>query len=220
MTIIPMGAVLGPRAPGDSTESNQSIMQHLYFIVAVIAVLLLVSARISVLRRRNQPISDFFRIGSSRTYPYGSGPVNSTSYGSAYQPGYGVPLAPVPAVYRPDRRVRAADTDAEGRRLGPAGEDWDGKDILPAYDNISGPPKYVETDWRNVGSQGRPQQPLEQSINVPPPLGVEGNEPGIRPDDTPSGEQPSGCGQAGATPETEVAAPPLVPLAHHDVHSS
>ena len=54
-----------------------------------------------------------------------------------------MPLAPLPPVYRRDRRVTAADTDAFGRRLGgPDDPDWDGKDVLPAYNNIDRPPKY------------------------------------------------------------------------------
>ncbi|KAF9234471.1 hypothetical protein BU15DRAFT_24123, partial [Melanogaster broomeanus] len=125
----------------------QSIYQHLYFIIAVAALLLLVFVRLSILRRRGQPASDFFRIfGTTPAYPYGAETGNVTAYGSSYQPGHGVPLAPLPAAYRPERRVHAADTDADGRRLDPAGEDWDGKDALPAYDGIGRPPKYIETD--------------------------------------------------------------------------
>jgi hypothetical protein len=52
-------------------------------------------------------------------------------------------LAPLPSVYRPDRRVNAADTDSAGRRIGgPDDLDWDGKDILPAYNTFDRPPKY------------------------------------------------------------------------------
>jgi hypothetical protein len=54
-----------------------------------------------------------------------------------------MPLAPLPSAYRPSRRVNAADTDAAGRRFGePDDLDWDGKDILPAYNNFDRPPKY------------------------------------------------------------------------------
>ncbi|KAG6918771.1 hypothetical protein DXG01_011962 [Tephrocybe rancida] len=48
------------------------------------------------------------------------------------------------------RRTRALDTDAAGRRVGGGIEesDHDGfigdKDVLPAYDNAGGPPKYRE----------------------------------------------------------------------------
>jgi len=55
-------------------------------------------------------------------------------------------LSPMPAAFRSNgRRTRAADTDAGGRRAGgPEDGSTDFKDMLPAYDNIGGPPKYVE----------------------------------------------------------------------------
>ncbi|KAF8836160.1 hypothetical protein BDN67DRAFT_974560 [Paxillus ammoniavirescens] len=213
MTVIRRRVVFGPRALGDSTTNNESLLQHAYFIVALAFALLLVAARISVLRRRNRPLSDFFKIGNNSAYPYGSDPVNPRSYGSSYQPGYGVPLAPVPAAYRPDRRVRAVDTDAGGRRLGPAGEDWDGKDDLPAYDGVGGPPKYVEADWRNAGLQGRPQHPWEQPVNMPPPFGAEEDRSGNHPaDNTHTTEPLPGGGHTDPNPGTEVAS---LPPAHH-----
>jgi hypothetical protein len=53
-------------------------------------------------------------------------------------------LSPMPAAYRSrGRRTRAADTDEGGRR---AGGPEDHKDMLPAYDSVGGPPKYVEMD--------------------------------------------------------------------------
>ena len=57
-------------------------------------------------------------------------------------------LSPMPAAYRSrGRRTRAADTDEGGRRAGgPEDGDLDHKDMLPAYDNVGGPPKYVEMD--------------------------------------------------------------------------
>ncbi|KIK81864.1 hypothetical protein PAXRUDRAFT_832569 [Paxillus rubicundulus Ve08.2h10] len=180
MTAIRRRAAVGPRAWNDSTISDESLMQHVYFVVALAFALLLVAARISVLRRRNRPLSDFFKIGSSSAYANDPDPVNPRSRGSSYRPGYGIPLAPVPTAYLPDRRVRAADTDAGGRRLGPAGEDWDGKDDLPAYDGVGGPPKYVEADWCNAGPQGGAQHSWEQPVNVPPPSGAEDDRSGIR----------------------------------------
>lgn len=54
-----------------------------------------------------------------------------------------MPLAPLPLAYRRGRRVNAADIDTAGRRLGePDDPDWDGKDILPAYNHTDRPPKY------------------------------------------------------------------------------
>lgn len=61
-------------------------------------------------------------------------------------------LSPLPSAYaRQNRRTRAADTDAGGRRAGgPEDADWDQKDALPAYDNVGGPPKYVELEMQNA----------------------------------------------------------------------
>lgn len=105
-------------------------------------------------------MSDFFRIHSSSQYTYGSQPPNDTNYRTMY---HGLQLAPVPAAYQPDRRVRAADIDAQGRRLGPTGEGSDGKEVLPAYDNFDRPPKYVEASLSHGGSPC----PTEQSAVIP-----------------------------------------------------
>jgi hypothetical protein len=55
-------------------------------------------------------------------------------------------LSPMPAAYRSSaRRTRAADIGEGGRRAGnPEDGNLDLKDMLPAYDNVGGPPKYVE----------------------------------------------------------------------------
>lgn len=74
---------------------------------------------------------------------------------------HGIQLAPLPAAYHPDRRIRAADVDGHGRRLGP--EERDGKDALPAYDNFDRPPKYMEAGW----SHGGPSPPTEHSAATP-----------------------------------------------------
>ncbi|KAG1750497.1 uncharacterized protein EDB91DRAFT_692565 [Suillus paluster] len=155
MTFIPSSAsiaLLG-RSLGDSNgnQSNKSILQHLYFIIAVVIALFFVSLRIYILRRRNRPVAEFFTIGSSSSY-YNSQAPGDNAFSSSYQPSYPMPLAPPPSVYRPNRRVNAADTDAAGRRFGgPDDPDWDGKDMLPAYNNIDRPPKY---DFGGVPAQG------------------------------------------------------------------
>lgn len=52
-------------------------------------------------------------------------------------------LSPLPSAYHTNgRRTRAADTDEGGRRAG--GPEDDHKDVLPAYDSVGGPPKYVD----------------------------------------------------------------------------
>lgn len=94
------------------------------------------------MRRRDRPVTDFFAFSSSNRY-YSSQPPENHAFGSSYQHSSPTPLAPLPSAYRRNRRVNAADTDASGRRLGlPDDPDWDGKDILPAYNNIDRPPKY------------------------------------------------------------------------------
>ncbi|KIJ64239.1 hypothetical protein HYDPIDRAFT_40467 [Hydnomerulius pinastri MD-312] len=211
MPTIQQEASLGPRALGDDTENNQSIFQHIYFIIAVVVALVLVAARLYILRRRNRPISEFFTINGANPYSYGSRP----EHGSSYQPRTGVPLAPMPAAYRPDRRVRAADTDAGGRRLGPDAEgDWEGKDALPAYDNIGGPPKYIEADWRNFGPLGAPQMPMEHTGSAPPVGAGESAAENNHDDDAPrtGTEQPHDSGLAGTLV--------LPPAAYHDSRSS
>lgn len=113
------------------------------------------------MRRRNRALSSFFRIGGSSPYSYGSYPPHNSNAGALY---HGIQLAPLPTAYLPDRRIRSADVDAHGRRLGPAAEEWEGKDTLPAYDNLDRPPKYIEAGW----SHGGPHQPTEQSAVTPP----------------------------------------------------
>lgn len=133
-------------ATEDSTEnqSNKSILQHLYFIIAVSALMLLVAARICILRRRNRPLTEFFSIRTSNSYDNSQAPGEDYTFSSSYQPSrMHHHLTSLPSAYRPDRRVNAADTDSAGRRTGgPDDPDWDGKDILPAYNIYDRPPKY------------------------------------------------------------------------------
>lgn len=127
----------------NQSASNESGLQHLYFIIAIAAVLLLVAARICILRRRSRPVTEFFSVRPSNPYDNSQAPENNT-FSSSYQPSYRMHrLTPLPSVYHPDRRVNAADTDSAGRRTGgPDDPDWDGKDMLPAYNKFDRPPKY------------------------------------------------------------------------------
>ncbi|KAI6030119.1 hypothetical protein EDC04DRAFT_2713253 [Pisolithus marmoratus] len=119
--------------------------------IAIVAVIfLLLTWRLYVLRRVNRHRS------TSLSYTGNPGarswePVR----GSSYQP-YRVPLAPpIGDARRPNRQVRAADTDAGGRRLGSVGiADSDRKDELPAYDKFGGPPRYPQP--LHQGSQELP----------------------------------------------------------------
>ncbi|KAH7882672.1 hypothetical protein F5I97DRAFT_1931282 [Phlebopus sp. FC_14] len=221
MAFIPEHVVLERRALGVDTTDNQTVLQHLYFIIAVSAALLLVAARLYVLRRRNRPISDFFILGRGNPRPE-----DGLSYGSSYQPSRsGVPLAPIPPAYRPDRRVRAADVDADGRRLSPDDGDWDGKDALPAYDKIGGPPKYIEALGHDVGAEDH-FQPVGQSLSAPSPFvgTVESGAGNYQSADTPVGD--GGQLHPGAHADAEIAfpeavvTPSLPPPAHHEGRSS
>ncbi|KAG1857740.1 hypothetical protein DFJ58DRAFT_326307 [Suillus subalutaceus] len=125
-----------------ATDENQSTTSDstsnkIYIIIVVVAVLLLMAARIYIVRRRRRSLR------SSNPYDNSQAPENNI-FSSSYQPSYRMHrLTPLPSVYHPDRRVNAADTDSAGRRTGgPDDPDWDGKDILPAYNKFDRPPKY------------------------------------------------------------------------------
>lgn len=130
---------------------------------------------------------------------------------------HGLQLAPVPAAYRPERRVRAADTDAYGRRLDATAENCNGKDALPAYDNFDRPPKYVEAGW----AHGGPSLPMGQSAVTPSP---EGEQSGMAHSNTADGAPVYSTDQpfyhthtvAGVAHGTEALPPPI----HHDLPSS
>lgn len=139
----------------DNQGTTNKPIPKVYFIIAVIAVLFLVAARICVLRSRNRPFTDFFspRRSSPLTELFSARPSNpydnsqapeDHTFSSSYQPSHRIHrLTPPPLVHHHDRRVNAADTDSAGRRIGgPDDPDWDGKDILPAYNEYDRPPKY------------------------------------------------------------------------------
>lgn len=132
----------------------------------------------------------------------GSQAPDRPNYGLLYP---GVQLSPLPAVYRTDRRIRAADIDAQGRRLGTAGEDGNGKDALPAYDNFDRPPKYIEAGW----SHGHL---MERSAVIPSP---EGDQSGMtHPNNT--GTTPGHNSDHPLEDMHDMAAPPT----HHDLSAS
>lgn len=79
------------------------------------------------------------------------------SSGGFRYPIYTSLITPLPVAFA--RRTSAADLDEGGRRLGRGSHnDHDGaigdKDVLPAYDNVGGPPKYVDIEMRDGGSSG------------------------------------------------------------------
>ncbi|KAI5992776.1 hypothetical protein EDD15DRAFT_972334 [Pisolithus albus] len=109
-------------------------------IVIVAIVFLLILWRLYVLRRINRSRGLFPSIENSGPRSW------ERPYGSSYQP-YRAPVALwMDDAYSPSRQVRAADTDAGGRRLGSIGvSDSDRKDELPAYDKFGGPPRYPQS---------------------------------------------------------------------------
>lgn len=141
-------------ASSHKQELPKSILEWLFFVIAVVLITTVLTCRSCQLRRQNRPLSEFFSIsqnsrsnsGRPRRIPRTTGlpPLNgplrpiSLTHAMLYPPP-----SPLPAAYRSNgRRTRAADTDAGGRRAGNPEDDH--KDMLPAYDNIGGPPKYVE----------------------------------------------------------------------------
>ncbi|KAG9310802.1 hypothetical protein JVU11DRAFT_8654 [Chiua virens] len=137
-------------------------MLETYYVISAVAIVIgFILLRFMILRWRNQAFFDFLRTGNNSPFNYGYNPPDDSNYRSMY---HGLQLAPVPAAYHPAAHgVRAVDTDAYGRRIGPGGEGWGGKDVLPAYDNFDRPPKYLEAGW----SQPGPPQPTEQSVVTP-----------------------------------------------------
>lgn len=109
-------------------------------IVIVALVFLLILWRLYVLRRINRSRGLFPSIGNSGPRSW------ERPYGSSYQPYRAPVVLPMDDAYSPSRQVRAADTDAGGRRLGSLGvSDSDRKDELPAYDKFGGPPRYLQS---------------------------------------------------------------------------
>ena len=83
----------------------------------------------------------------------------------AYQAS--VPLSHIESAYRPAGQVRAADTDADGRRLGvPDDPAWDGREALPIYNKAGSPPSYIESRMSSAGRSAA-GCPIGQ-----PPVGV------------------------------------------------
>jgi hypothetical protein len=111
-------------------------------------------------------------VGDASRRGYRMEPTNPN--GQTYPPFPDPNLTGFPAAYisTRNRRTHATDIDSDGRRLGelPAEIDHDGelggKDVLPAYDNFGGPPKYFEVEME---SRSRP--PLSSGTVQRPPDG-------------------------------------------------
>ncbi|KAI6147713.1 hypothetical protein BKA82DRAFT_4143423 [Pisolithus tinctorius] len=124
-------------------------------IAIVVVIFLLILWRFYILRRINRSSPSLIpplRNSGSQSW--------ERTRGSSYQP-YRVPMVPpIDDAHHPNRQVRAADTDAGGRRLSSLGASGpDRKDELPAYDKSGGPPRYLQSLYQ--GSQELP-------YNMPP----------------------------------------------------
>ncbi|KAI6107069.1 hypothetical protein EDD16DRAFT_1712592 [Pisolithus croceorrhizus] len=123
-------------------------------LIALVAVVFLALSWGFYARRSTERSSGLF------PFPGNSSPRSWERNLGSYQP-YRVPVVrPVAGARRPSRQVRAADTDADGRRLGSLGvSDSNREDELPAYDKFGGPPRYP---------QSLHQGPQELPFNTPP----------------------------------------------------
>ncbi|KAF8153854.1 hypothetical protein B0H34DRAFT_799791 [Crassisporium funariophilum] len=156
-----------PASDGKKGGLAKSVLEYLFLGVALIVVASIILRRITKMKRRSQPITAFFtsntdlptsaqRYGGPRQFPRTTG-IPPMRYDGQNYPLYpDVHLTGIPAAYMGPsaRRTRAADVDANGRRLGDRAVelDHDGelgdKDMLPAYDNFGGPPKYVDLEMQ------------------------------------------------------------------------
>jgi len=77
----------------------------------------------------------------------------------------------------PSRRTRGADVGVGGRRLDGVSDhetDLGDKDLLPAYDHLDGPPKYIELGVRGYpeGFIGMTVLPVPERGSPEPPPGA------------------------------------------------
>ncbi|KAG1873839.1 hypothetical protein F4604DRAFT_1955488 [Suillus subluteus] len=144
MTFIPSSAsmaLLG-RSEVLSTNENQSTSHsnNSGTIIGLVVFLVFMTARF----RRRRSVIDFSCWRSNSHDNFEASDSEDNTYSFPDQASHRMHrLTPPPSIYHPDRRVNAADTDSAGRRTGgPDDPDWDGKDILPAYNKFDHPPKY------------------------------------------------------------------------------
>jgi len=139
-------------------ELTKSILEWLFLVIALILITTILTCRSFQLRRQNRSLKEFFSLSQpSSSLPATGRPrrvPRTTGLPTLHDPYRPIslthamlypPPTPLPSVYHSNwRRTHAADTDAGGRRAG--GPEDDHKDALPAYDNVGGPPKYMELD--------------------------------------------------------------------------
>jgi len=151
-----------PTQTSDSSHQevlSKSILVWVFFVVALVLVGAIIIVRSWQLRRSNRSCNEFFNISGHPSSDFGRRHYlpRTTGLPSMTQSPFPAPLSdpmiypslpPPTAYYGNQRRIRAMDTDEGGRRAGIPEErgDLDQKDVLPAYDNVGGPPKYAELE--------------------------------------------------------------------------
>jgi len=129
----------------------KSVLEYAILAVGVMIIGSIVLQRFVRLRRHNEPLSRFFSL-SSHPGIFSSSSSHPFTHPLRFPRTTGLSdVPPYPYAYR----TRAYDTDAAGRRLGGLQtSDHDGyigdKDVLPAYDNAGGPPKYGELEMLSM----------------------------------------------------------------------
>ncbi|KAI5887446.1 uncharacterized protein SCHCODRAFT_02638148 [Schizophyllum commune H4-8] len=132
---------------GDGTSSvSKTILEWLFLAIAIFLLCSIFFRRMMMMKRANQPMSQFFRAQPQWSSPPRPSRVVPCSQPCPRDMAY---IAPLPSAHprprRAHRRTRGANTDGRGRRLDSGENDYgsiDEKDVLPAYDNVGGPPEY------------------------------------------------------------------------------
>ncbi|KAF8884502.1 hypothetical protein BD779DRAFT_1801684 [Infundibulicybe gibba] len=194
-TLTPPSQSPSPQSP--SNNLAKSVLEYLFLAVVIILAGCVVARRFHRLKQSGQPLSHFFTLSrSDNDHLNRTGHYHGLSYNPHHLPHYryrtaGSPLAPLPLVYGASRRTRAADIDEGGRRLPGSGiNEYDhdvlsDKDVLPAYDNIGGPPKYADLTGaseppepvRSASLSPDPVHPADDSLPPRPEAAVHANAP-------------------------------------------
>ncbi|KAI6143374.1 hypothetical protein BKA82DRAFT_4185469 [Pisolithus tinctorius] len=157
MTPVPQSSVLlRPRALINSdTQTNQPFYQNAYFIVAAVAVILLIP--LLMCRWASVYCCTWCALSAGLV---ALSPTFST-----------MPLSPIGMTHRPSDRP--AVTGGNGRNSFYAPGEYR-KEALPVYDSVGAPPRYAEPERPPYGSSPA-GQPLSGDLRAPPPT-----YPGLR----------------------------------------
>lgn len=166
MAPVPQNSLTARQAIVPISQTNQPFYQTPYFIAAVVAailLILLVMCRVCALRRSRRSLSNFF----VRRRGPGSWPGGPYSVGTPYDPYRPMPLSSVGMAHRSPNGALPAATGENGRPLDSFYSSGGfRKEPLPVYDNVGGPPQYVESAWTTNG----PSADQPSSEHPRPPL--------------------------------------------------